>query len=44
MSNWGAGVRESKIPFGERDGILHRAYEVDNGLRVDVFAQAVSDR
>ncbi|MGK8478688.1 hypothetical protein [Stutzerimonas stutzeri] len=24
---------ETKIPFGERDGILFRAYEVDNGLR-----------
>lgn len=26
-------MREHKIPFGERDGILFRAHEVDNGLR-----------
>lgn len=26
-------VRENKIPFGERDGTLLRAYDVENGLR-----------
>ncbi len=26
-------MRESKIPFGERDGTLFRAHEVENGLR-----------
>lgn len=26
-------MHETKIPFGERDGILFRAYEVENGLR-----------
>lgn len=26
-------MRENKIPFGERDGILFRAFDVDNGLR-----------
>lgn len=26
-------MRESKIPFGERDGVLIRAYEAENGLR-----------
>ncbi|NNB48535.1 hypothetical protein [Pseudomonas fragi] len=26
-------MQENKIPFGERDGILFRAFEVENGLR-----------
>jgi len=26
-------MHETKIPFGERDGALFRAYEVENGLR-----------
>lgn len=26
-------MRESKIPFGERDGTLFRAFDVENGLR-----------
>ena len=26
-------MHENKIPFGERDGILFRAFEVENGLR-----------
>lgn len=26
-------MRENKIPFGEQDGILFRAFEVENGLR-----------
>jgi hypothetical protein len=26
-------MRENKIPFGERDGVLLRAFDVDNGLR-----------
>ena len=25
-------MRETKIPFGERDGVLYRAFEVENGL------------
>lgn len=28
-------MHENKIPFGERDGILFRAFEVENGLRCD---------
>ena len=26
-------MHENKIPFGERDGALFRAFEVENGLR-----------